>query len=377
MLIFALTLFAMLWMAHLLSTGLAIFRITRQPASDNGLTDRGISLIRPVCGLDQHDALTLRSSFFLTHPRYEVIFCCAADKDPVVPVIKDLIGGAPAVDAKLLIGDDRTTANPKLNNLIKGWASAEYPWIVLCDSNVLLPPDYLAHLSSALREDTGLICSPPAGCLPQGFASEIECAFLNSYQARWQLAADSVGLGFAQGKSMLWKRALLDEAGGLIALGSEMAEDAAATKLVRRKGLRVRLVDRPFPQPLGYRSATQVWNRQLRWARLRRASFAGYFAPEIFTGVVPAAMVLVWLADMIGADLSLATAAFLSAWYLPEAMLTRSAGWHFSRWTPLAWVARDCLIPVIWIAAWLGDEFSWRGTAMTVAPAKACSEIHP
>jgi ceramide glucosyltransferase len=38
----------------------------------------------------------------------------------------------------------------------------------------------------------------------------------------------------------------------------------------------VRLVDRPFPQPLGYRSAADVWRRQLRWARLRRASFFAY-----------------------------------------------------------------------------------------------------
>ena len=83
---------------------------------------------------------------------------------------------------------------------------------------------------------------------------------------------------------MLWRRDMLDEAGGIRALASELAEDAAATKVVRRAGLRVRLVDAPFEQPLGYRSAAEMWRRQVRWARLRRTSFKTYFMPEILAG---------------------------------------------------------------------------------------------
>src|SRR5262245_29319240 len=54
--------------------------------------------------------------------------------------------------------------------------------------------------------------------------------------------------------------------------------------LVRDLGLRVRLVDAPFEQPLGYRSAGEVWARQLRWAKLRQASFRKYYALEILSG---------------------------------------------------------------------------------------------
>jgi len=39
-------------------------------------------------------------------------------------------------------------------------------------------------------------------------------------------------------------------------------------------------------QPLGRRSAAEVWNRQVRWARLRRASFMLYFLPEALAGGV-------------------------------------------------------------------------------------------
>src|SRR5262249_25098397 len=70
----------------------------------------------------------------------------------------------------------------------------------------------LEHLEmlSAWCRATGLVSSPTIGCAPQSVLAELECAFLNTYQVRWQCFADSVGLGFAQGKAMLWRRDLLD-----------------------------------------------------------------------------------------------------------------------------------------------------------------------
>jgi len=95
---------------------------------------------------------------------------------------------------------ERISANPKLNNCFKGWNAAAHDWIVLADSNVLMPPDYLTRLWNAWRhDDTGLVCSPPSGSQPDGFWAGVECAFLNTYEARWQYGADTLGLGFAQG----------------------------------------------------------------------------------------------------------------------------------------------------------------------------------
>jgi hypothetical protein len=44
-------------------------------------------------------------------------------------------------------------------------------------------------------------------------------------------------------------------------LGAEDAEDAATTKMVRAQGRKARVMDSPFTQPLGPRSAAQVWGR--------------------------------------------------------------------------------------------------------------------
>ncbi len=322
-----------------------------------------MSLVRPVCGMENSVEETLASAFALDYPRYEIIFCVASAQDPVLPTVRRLMAAHPAVPARLLVGNEKISDNPKLNNLNKGWRAAAHDWVVLADSNVFMPPDYIQRLISAWRPGSGLVCSPPVGCRPAGFWAELECAFLNTYQARFQYTADSLGMGFAQGKSMLWRRDILERAGGIRALASELAEDAAATKVVRRAGLRVRLVDAPFEQPLGYRKPAEMWRRQVRWARLRRTSFKACFMPEILAGGAwPLAAVAFAVAQ---SGLPLASVPALAVvWYGSEAVLAWAAGWHLRVRSPLAWALRDLLLPAIWFNGWLGSAFVWRGNQM-------------
>jgi ceramide glucosyltransferase len=272
----------------------------------------------------------------------------------------------PQTRTRLLIGDDVLCDNPKLNNLVKGWRAARTDRIVMADSNVDMPADYIQRLLATWRADAGLVCSPAVGGAPESFAAELECAFLNTYQARWQYAVDSLGFGFAQGKTMLIRRALLERAGGIEALSADLAEDAAATKLVRAAGLRVRLVDAPFLQPLGPRGLRAVWSRQVRWARLRRASFGSYFAAEILTsGLVPIALAA---ATARGYALPLAIVpATAAVWYGAEAVLAHAARWPLTVRSPLAFMLRDLLLPAIWISGWIDTRFVWRGHAMSAA----------
>jgi ceramide glucosyltransferase len=332
-----------------------------------------VSLVRPLCGIDNYAADTLRSTFELDYPDFEILFCVATAQDAVLPLVQNLIAENPCTRVKLLIGDERVSPNPKLNNVLKGWRAAHHDWIIIADSNVLMPRDYIQQLFASWRADTGLVASPPIGCRPQGFWAEIECAFLNTYQARWQYLVDSFGFGFAQGKTMLWRRADLDRAGGIAALAKEVAEDAAATKIVRDAGLKVRLIDQPLAQPLGRRSAAEVWNRQLRWARLRRASFLLYFLPEIFSGGVLPLIAVAILAHAFGQPLALCVGTFAAFWYGGEMLLAATAGWHVPALYPLYGLARDLLLPVLFVSALNGNDFVWRGNEMQVE----CMQIEP
>lgn len=329
--------------------------------------DDGVSILRPVCGIENLIEETLRSTFMLDHPRYELLFCVADADDPVIPLVQRLIAEYPRVDARLLIGNSTASTNPKLNNLVKGWYASRYNWVLMVDSNVLMPADQLQRMQATWREDTGLVCSPPVGSATQNLWADLECVFLNTYQARWQCFADLIGLGFAQGKAMLWRREILEAAGGIEALADEFAEDAAATKIVRAQGLRVRLVTAPFAQPLGRRHATDVWRRQIRWARLRRATFKWFFVPEIFVGAVPPLAFAALAASLAGWPVLGTLPPLVVAWYALEALLAYAAGWPFSPRMFALCMLRDILLPVLWITAWTGDKFEWRGNAMTVA----------
>ena len=209
-----------LLLAHIASTAVAMFRCRpqRQLMPPPAVPPK-VAVLRPVCGVDTFDESTLRSTFQLDYSRTQLIFCCDRANDAAAHVVRALIKEFPHVDAKLLIGRDPVTCNPKLNNLLKGWPHVDAEWLIMADSNVEMPKDYVQRLLAGWKTGTGVLCSPPIGKSPVGFWAEIECAFLNTYQARWQYTADSVGWGFAQGKTMMFRRRDLAAAGWAVGPG--------------------------------------------------------------------------------------------------------------------------------------------------------------
>lgn len=325
-----------------------------------------VSIVIPSRGMESFTQETLERAFSLDWPDYELIFCIAHADDPVAPVIERVMARFPLVPARLLVGDDRFSGNPKLNNCVKGWKTARHKWVILADSNVLMPRDYVQQMMAAWHADTGLVCSTPIGSRPDGFWAEVECAFLNTLQARWQYTGAAIGYGFAQGKSMLWNKPMLDANGGIHALAAEIAEDAAATKLVNGLGLQVRLVSSPFEQPLGRRTLPEIWSRQIRWARLRRVTFPLFFAPEILIGAAVPLLLALCAAWSLGLSIPVVAMVVLAAIYLPEYALALAKGWQASPRLLAAMLVRDAILPAVWLRGWLGGAVNWRGNEMDI-----------
>jgi ceramide glucosyltransferase len=164
------------------------------------------------------------------------------------------------------------------------------------------------------------------------------------------------------------RKSMLSQAGGISALTSEPAEDAAVTKLVRRAGMRVTLNRRLFAQPLGSRSAREVWDRQVRWARLRRASFPFAFLPEILAGSFLPLCSSSAAAVLGGFDVGPIFAAHALFWFGLEIALAQRASWHLSLSTPVSMLVRDLSIPALWFAAMASNAFEWRGHQMKTDP---------
>jgi ceramide glucosyltransferase len=353
---------------NLVSLALSARRLKPYERIPAHASEPSVSVVIPVRGVEAFSDETIARAFQLDYPFYELIFCMQDADDPVGPRIRRAIAAHPKINARLLVGDDAFSENPKLNNCVKGWDAARHPWVVLADSNVLMPPDYLQQLFAGWRPDTGLVCSTPIGSRPQNFWAEVECAFLNTLQARWQYTGEALGMGYAQGKSMLWYKPLLEAEGGIRALSAEIAEDAAATKLVRSAGRHVHLADSPFEQPLGVRSFREIWSRQIRWARLRRVTFPLMYAPEVFIGGLMPALAATVAAGSTGHNPAAAGAIMLAINYLPEVMLAASKGWHVSWSQPIAMLVRDILQPASWLRGWLPGEILWHGQSMNIRP---------
>ncbi len=329
-----------------------------------------VSIVRPLRGVETFSEETLAATFTLDYPDYEILFCVQSPNDPVIPLVERLIAQHPDKDARLLIGDDPVSANPKLNNCVKGWDAARYDFVILADSNALPPRDYIQTMLAGFDDETAMVVSMPIGSRPQGFWAQVECAFLNTFQARWQYGAEFIGAAFAQGKNMMWRREVLDRAGGIRALGAEIAEDAASTKIIRAAGMKIRLVDTPFEQPLGPRSAHEVYSRHVRWARLRRVTFPAYFAPEFMNGSFVPVVLGAYAALQLEANVALVAGLILVALHGGELLLARVCGWALHWRLPAALLARDLLLPVMFVDACLFDDFVWHGNQMTVREAE-------
>lgn len=353
---------AMAHLVQLLSAVVCLRRLRR--GRSEGSTQRGgpeVSVLLPFSGLDAETPRTLASCFALTYPHLELIFCTPDADEPAIPIVRALMAENSGVRARLLIGREHVSSNPKLDNLAKGWPEARSDTIVIADCNVLLPPDLIERLLAAWDRNTGLVTAVPVGSDPASFGAAVECAFLNTYQARLQLAADTLGVGFAHGKAMAFRRTLLDRLGGPDALAFTVAEDSAATLLVRKAGYRIRLIDTPLRQPLGRRALREVWSRQMRWAQIRRRSFPWIYPLEIAsTSLLPMGAAVV-LAAALDAPVVPAAAASLAAWLAVEAALAWRAGWPCGVSYAAACVARDVMIGAIWPAAWVRTRYVWRG----------------
>lgn len=314
------------------------------------------TIICPLCETDELLAITLDSFFRLDCQDYEVIFVADTKATAAVAIARMVAARYPQMASRIIVNSAVVCRNPKLSNIHKAWAIAG-EWIMMADCNVLLPSDAIQRLADRWQDDTGMVCSPPLGSQPENFPAEVECAFLNTFEAKWQLLADRLGHGFAQGKVMFCRKAQIDALGGILVLDNEACEDAAASKLMRRTGLRIRLPVKLFEQPLGRRSLRQVWRRQLRWAKLRRASFPLLYSMEIVITPLPLSIGL-----LITHNLWSLVA--LSGCYGGECLLALSRGWYISWRTPLALLVRDLMMVGVWLSGWFGQTIQWSGNRL-------------
>jgi ceramide glucosyltransferase len=328
---------------------------------------RPVSIIVPVKGADPAIAANVEALFRQDHPVFEILFAVAEPHDSAVALLQRIMADHPAIPSRLVTDPVPPSGNPKLDNIRRAWRWARHELVLMCDVNARLRRDDLRRLSGQLAPGIGLLTVAPVAVEPDGFFGELEAAFFNSGGARWLLALDRVGLGAGVGQTMLLRRRDLERVGGIDAMSAGICEDAALATAIRRAGLGVRMARDPGWHPIGRRRFRELWQRQLRWQCCRK--YHGFPLFLLEPAVSPLGMAfaggLFW-SYLTAWPAALLAAGHLAGWFLIEALYVRLQGWHLSWRSPVAWVAREVLIPALWLRAAVARTLLWRGTQMNL-----------
>jgi len=101
---------------------------------------------------------------------------------------------------------------------------------ILADSNALPPRDYIQTMLAAFRDDTALVISMPIGSRPRflGRCRMRGAQYVSGALAIWGPRRSA--LASRRAKNMMWRREVLDRAGGIRALAGEIAGGRRSTK---------------------------------------------------------------------------------------------------------------------------------------------------
>uniref|UniRef100_A0A8C5DZ19 ceramide glucosyltransferase n=1 Tax=Gouania willdenowi TaxID=441366 RepID=A0A8C5DZ19_GOUWI len=247
----------------------------------------GVSLLKPLKGVDPNLISNLETFFTLDYPEYEVLLCIQDQSDPAVDVCKKLLGKYPNVDARLFVGGKKVGINPKINNLMPGYESAKYDLVWICDSGIRVKPDTLTDMTSHMTEKVGLVHGLPYVADRQGFAATLEQVYFGTSHPRSYISANVTGIKCVTGMSCLMRKDVLDQAGGLVAFAQYIAEDYFMAKAIADRGWRFSMASQVALQNSGSYSIGQFQSRMIRWTKLRINRLPG-------TVLEPSASVSLW-----------------------------------------------------------------------------------
>jgi ceramide glucosyltransferase len=322
-----------------------VFRRGRTPGAGGQFP---VSVLKPIRGLDPEfrEAIRLHTAL---QGEYELL-CGVRDlNDAAVKVLREFPGVS-------VIECHTKAPNGKVGVLIDLAAAARHSTVVVNDSDIHVPLDYLARVTAPLRDpQVGLVT-----CLyrPVGgtFAARFEGLGISTDFAPSTLVARLVGVDeFALGSTLAFRRADLDRIGGFAVIADYLADDYQLGHRIHALGLRCVLSDVIVETHMGG-GWRQIWAHQVRWARtIRVTRFSGYLG-------LPVTNATLW-AVMAAACGRWNLAALLVAVRIAMAF---SAGWLVigSRDVVRFWwliPARDLFGFAVWLAGLFGNSVTWRG----------------
>jgi ceramide glucosyltransferase len=323
-----------------------------------------LSVILPVKRVNHGFERAQASVFTQDYPFYEVLVSAAETESPALAIMQKLVDQA-KIPARILHSGETAAASPKLNTMTPPFVAAQHDFLLTKDSNITFAPDTISNLMESFGPGIGLVCAVPVASRPETLAGVIEAILINR-DARLLLTASAFGKGFGVGKVMLFRRSDLERAGGVSALSSTIAEDSALEKSMAAIGLKTVFASAPVDQEIGARRLRDVYDRQARWAAIRRFEVPVSFPLEPLACALPAALAGALAAPLAGLSAGTGFGLTITGYFLAECGVTLFKRWHISPWAPVAFLGRDLILLAAWAAAWATREVVWAGQRQAV-----------
>jgi ceramide glucosyltransferase len=338
------------------------FTSTKQTLKSN---TEGVSLMIPVCGIDE-GAWEKWSSFCnQSYPNYEVIFGVLDPEDLAVPLLKELVNKYP--DRVRLFTDlEPRGINHKDSNLSYLLEAAENELIIFADSDIQVTPDYISTVTSPLTNPkVGIVTCGFVGRNPQNLAAAL-ASFGRCFDFIPSALVSGIvdrGFRFAVGATIATRKSTLAEVGGLNF--NRIGSDYNLAKRTVSAGYEIEFSRYVLESDTSGESLWQVFRREVRWARTIRFNRGWQYYTMLFCyGTVHCIFLLL----LTGGE----------KWAIALTIITFSIRYiqaliaifkiNAPKLLPWLWILpfRDILSFAIWLLGCYGQRVYWRGRWLKV-----------
>jgi ceramide glucosyltransferase len=322
----------------------------------------GISILKPLAGLDEGLEENLRSYFEQDYPEFEILFAARHESDAAVAIVRELLLQYPAVPARLILTGEPPYAHAKVFSLKCMFDEARHELIAMADSDVRVGPDFCRQLAAEFeQEHLGLVTCPYRAVAGESLWSQLEAVGMNTdFHAGIFTAVMMEGAKFAVGPTIVARRNVLAALGGIERVKDYLAEDYMLGRIASELGFEVRLSSYVVEHRIGSERMRANFAHRLRWARSTRRSRPWGYLGQFFTHSLPVGLlaILAYPESWPLLSVTIVLRAF-SAMAVSEGILGVAVPWLL---LPL----QDTVAFAFWIAGFFGKSIQWRGQRYTL-----------
>jgi len=331
-----------------------------------------VSILKPLRGTDPEMYESFRSHCLQDYSEYELLFGVSDPADPAIELANRLQLEFPQCAVRLLVCRENLGANVKVSNLAQMLPQARYECLIVNDSDIRVPPDYLRCVLAPLADPSiGLVTCLYRGIANRTLGSRLESLGISTDFCPGVLVARQLqGIKFGLGSTLAFRRSDLQAIGGFEAVVDYLADDYEIGKRIAALGRKVELSDVVVETFLPTYTMAGFFDHQLRWARtIRDSRFWGYLGLGITFGLPWAVLALIlaggaaWAWGLLAATVVMRAAVAI---YVGQSVLHDRQVMRLLPLIPL----RDCLAALVWLVSFAGHTVSWRGDSFQLQNGK-------